>query len=111
MKKIYQLVVLLVSLLYIYSSEDNCYEEDVSKKSKCHDKTVKDSGYYCCYIKSKDNDGTYAGCIELSKEEKNDIKKYIEEIESEEGEGDIQSLDCKSSFIELGLFSLIFLLL
>lgn len=111
MIKIYQLFILLVSL-YIYSSND-CEQEDVSKKSVCHDKTVKDSGKYCCFIKAKANGKTSSACVSLTKEEKENIKKTIEEWEkaADVSGAKIKSLDCKSSFIELGLISLIFLLL
>ena len=47
-------------------------------------------------------------CIELSKEEKENIKEAIKE--AEKGGADIKSLDCKSSFIEFGLLSLMLLL-
>ena len=111
MKKVYQIIILLVSLLYINSSTDPyCEDENVSKKSICHDQTVANSGEYCCYIKGKYKGETYTGCTSLSQAQKNDIDKTIDEIEDDDG-GSITSLDCKSSFIELGLFSLIFLLL
>jgi len=111
MKKVYQIIILLVSLLYINSSsEPDCDDENVSKKSVCHDQTVANSGYYCCYYKSKYNEETETGCTSLSQAQKNDIDKTIDEIEKKEGIT-IKSLDCKSSFIELGLFSLILLLL
>ena len=107
MKKLYQILILLVSLLYIYS--DNCEEENVSTKSKCHDKTEENSGKFCCYIKYKYDGDTKTGCISLSKENKENIKDTIKEMETSGGK--VKSLDCKSSFIEFGLFSLIFLLL
>ena len=107
MKKIYQILILLISLLYIYS--ESCEEINVSKKSTCHDKTVESSGEFCCYIKSKYNGETATGCISLLKENKDNIKDFIKEMEKQGGK--VKSLDCKSSFIEVGLFSLIFLLL
>lgn len=108
----YQIIILLISFLYINnSSEDDCFEMDPSKKKVCHDKTVSNSGYYCCYIKykSKGNGQTYTLCSELSSEEKKDIDKAIEELESEGA--DVKNFDCKSSYLELGLLSIIFLLL
>jgi hypothetical protein len=47
-------------------------------------------------------------CSELSKEDKENIKEVIKEAEKEDV--DIKSLDCKSSFIEFGLLSLMLLL-
>ena len=84
-------------------------KKNASKRSICHDKTEANSGFFCCYLKSTYNGNTATECMEFTKEEKDNIKKTIEELESFGGE--VKSLDCKSSFIELGLFSLIFLLL
>ena len=111
MKKIYQIIILLVSLLYIYTSTDYCDIDDgnVSKKSTCHDRTIESSGDYCCYLKYKYNGETYSICSLLDKEEKENIKDTINDYKSQGT--DVKSLDCKSSFIELGLFSLAFLLL
>ena len=108
MKKIYQTIILLISLLFIHSETDNCYQLDPSKKSTCHDKTVKDSGNYCCYLKQKFDGNTITSCVELSKEEKENIKEAIKAAEKNDIK--IKTLDCKSSFLEFGLLSLIFLL-
>ena len=110
MKKINQLIILLISILYIYSSSENCFEEDVKSKSTCHDQTDESAGFYCCYLKAKFDGETGTGCIPLSKAQKDDIGSYIKNMEKA-SDADVKSLDCKSSFMELGLFSLIFLLL
>lgn len=109
MKKINQLIILLISILYIYSS-GICLEEDVSSKSTCHDQTDESADLYCCYLKAKFDGETGTGCIPLSKAQKDDIGSYIKNMEKA-SDADVKSLDCKSSFMELGLFSLIFLLL
>lgn len=109
MKKIYQTIIFLVSLLFIHStSENSCTQLNPSNKSTCHDKTVANSDIYCCYLKQKFLGETVTTCIELSKEEKENIKEAIKE--AEKGGADIKSLDCKSSFIEFGLLSLMLLL-
>lgn len=109
MKKIYQTIIFLVSLLFIHStSEDSCSQLNPSKKSTCHDKTVANSDYYCCYLKQKYLGETITSCTELSKEDKENIKEVIKEAEKEGL--DIKSFDCKSSFIEFGLLSLMLLL-
>jgi hypothetical protein len=77
MKKIYQTIIFLVTVLFIHSSDDNCYELNPSKKSTCHDKTVANSDIYCCYLKQKFLGETLTTCIELSKEEKENIKEAI----------------------------------
>lgn len=109
MKKINQLIILLISILYIYSVSD-CSEDDVSSKSTCHDQTDESAGFYCCYYKVKYDGNTGTGCTILTKAQKDDIGSYIKNLEKQ-SESDVKSLDCKSSFMELGLFSLIFLLL
>jgi len=109
MNKIYHLVILLVFLLNIQLSASTCVEANPSKKSTCHDKTVANSGSYCCYYKAKASGVSGTSCIELTKDQKDNIKDFIKEFEK--SGVDVKSLDCKSSFIEFGLFSLIFLLL
>ena len=109
MKKTYHLLILLVSLLNIQYSNSACIELNPSKASNCHDKTVANSGTYCCYYKIKSHGVSAASCLELPKEQKDKIDDYIKNIET--SGISVESLDCKSSFIEFGLFSLIFLLL
>ena len=109
MKNIYHLICLLVLLLNIQYSSPICAEANPSGKSTCHDKTVANSGSYCCYYKAKANGATGTVCLELTKEQKDNIKDYIKQIEK--AGADVKSLDCKSSFIQFGLFSLIILLL
>jgi hypothetical protein len=110
MKKLFPIIIFLISVWYIYSSSDPlCEGENVSKRNICHDQTQENSGFFCCYYKSTYNGDTATGCTELTKSQKENIKKTIEDLESKGV--DIKSLDCKTSFIELGLFSLIFLVL
>jgi hypothetical protein len=109
MNKIYRLVILLVSLINILCTPTTCIEANPSKKSTCHDKTVANSGEYCCYYKAKANGVTGTTCFELTKDQKENIKDYIDMVEK--AGVSVKSLDCKSSFIEFGLLSLIFLLL
>ena len=109
--KNYQIIILLILIIYIFSSEDNCYKVNPSKKSECHNlytEEDRNNGYFCCYVKSKGNGITATGCISLSKKEKDNIKDTIKEMES--GGGEVKSLDCEASYLSIGLFSLIFLL-
>ncbi len=109
MKSIYQIIILLVSLLYINSSSD-CNDIENPSRTECRTYTSADDGEYCCYYKVKYQGNTYTRCLLLDKTEKDDINKFIDQLEKED-DVSVKSLDCKSSFIELGLFSLIFLLL
>ena len=107
MKRIYQITILLVSILYIYS--DDCISVNPSGKSDCHDKSDKSGSSFCCYYKIKVNGQTSTTCLPLTKEVKEKIKDYIKTAKNTGVE--VESLDCKSSFIGFGLLSLIFLLL
>ena len=103
-------MILLVSLLNIQYSNSACIELNPSKASNCHDKTVSNSGTYCCYYKVKALVATADSCLELTQQEKDNIDDTIKNLEKTTSVT-VDSLDCKSSFIEFGLFSLIFLLL
>ena len=108
MNKIYYLAILLVLLLNIQLSVSVCIETNPSKKSICHDKTPAYADF-CCYYKVKISGVTVSSCLELTKDQKDKINDFIKEIEKTGVK--VKSLDCKSSFIQFGLFSLIFLLL
>lgn len=106
--KIYQIIILLISIVYIYSG--SCVKENPSKKSECHDlytEEQKKTGS-CCYLKAKADGETVTVCMPLTNEQKNNIKDYIKDLEK--GGGDVKSLDCKASYLSIGLFSLILIL-
>jgi hypothetical protein len=108
MNKIYYLAILLVLLLNIQLSVSVCVQANPTKKSTCHDRTPAYADF-CCYYKVKASGVTVTSCLELTKDQKDKIKDFIKEIEKTGVK--VKSLDCKSSFIQFGLFSLIFLLL
>ncbi len=88
-----------------------CEKENPSKKSECHDAYAdkeRNNGKYCCYIEFKKDGEKGKFCEEYTKEEKDNIEETIKEIEKDGF--DVKSLDCKSSYLSIGLFSLIFLL-
>ena len=105
-------MILLVSLLNIQYSNSSCVEVGLnpSKESHCHDQTQSNSGTYCCYYKVKAHGVTVTSCLPLTKDQKDKIDDTISNLEKTTSVT-VESLDCKSSFIEFGLFSLIFLLL
>ena len=107
MKK-YQIIILLISIAYICS---RCEKENPSKKSECHDAYTdedRNNGKYCCYIEVKKDGKEEKFCEDYTKEEKDNIENTIKEIEKDGL--DVKSLDCKSSYLSISLFSLIFLL-
>ena len=102
-------MILLVSLLNIQCSDLECSQDNPPNKNTCNAKTVANSDQYCCYYKAKIDGLVSVTCHEISGTVYNNIGVFIDEIEN--SGATVESFDCKSSFIEFGLFSLIFLLL
>ena len=106
----YQIFILLISFLYINNfSYDGCFENNTIKEN-CHKKTDSNSGNFCCHLNytSKENKKSYALCTKISKDQKDKIKDLIRELIS--NGAIVKSLDCKSSYLELGLLIIIILL-
>ncbi len=85
----------------------------------CKKRTVTNSTDHCCYttislnimgVKESDK-----GCDEITKDEYNDIKKYINEVKGvleEYGATDIKfTVDCSSSYLILSILGLIIFLI
>lgn len=106
--KFYNIILFASLFLCTLSEDDNCIlKENASSAKDCKD--IKTSFYKCCYYKGKLDDEDYSRCIPLLKEQYDDIKATIKEIEKEGG--DVKKLDCKSYYLELSLLSFILLLL
>ena len=104
-------------LCYVEDYEDTRSEcekkESASKASDCNKLKVGDGSQYCCYMHATmDGEDPYKGCTEITKEEYNDIKKYISEVEKEEKEYNtkIKDLDCNSAHLKIGILSLLLIL-
>ena len=96
-----------------HDTESECDQKDsASKATDCNKLKVCDGYQYCCYMHSTSNRGTYKGCTELTKEEYNDIKKYISELEEEskDSNGKIKEIDCNSARLGVGLLILLLIL-
>lgn len=91
-----------------------CKEDEVASPKGIDDCKIREHGNdkYCCYIKGKMRKGFYIynvdGCIEMDKIDiDNDaIEKYMEQ---QENYGSKFSLDCSTSYLSLGLLSLLML--
>ena len=80
------------------------------KAKDCKDLETDDSEDYCCYAKGKDkNKQSLSGCVTVKKENYNKIKDFIKSLEDDGYE--VKKLDCNSSYLELGVLSIILLLL
>ena len=112
--KNYKIIILLISVTYIYSQ---CFSFDyVFNKTKWFEakfsEDEKKLGYSnCCYYSFRHLSDDYDTnvCIGLYKEQFDDINKFILTTE-EEQEVVINSVDCKSLYIKLGIISLIYIL-
>ena len=91
--------------------------DEKASKSECTSRTLseyeKSFAYKCCFSKGtcQDEDGdkeTYKGCTLVTREMYDNIKKYVDEGKKE-GCKDI-TIDCKSSFFNLALTSLIIII-
>ena len=111
---------LILCSLIIYINTLQCLSKDTaSSSSDCKDLEVTLTGNHCCYIKASTE---YAGakievkrCTEITQTDYDNIdqaiKNAIEESEKAGMKISIDSLDCKSSYIVLSLFSLLLFLL
>ena len=111
---------LILCSLIIYINTLSCTsKESASSSSDCKDLEVESPGDHCCYFKgSAEMAGAKAEfkrCVELTQAEYDKIdetiKKAIEDLAKEGMKMEVDSLDCKSSYIVLSLFSLLLLLL
>lgn len=96
---------------YDYDNDSECdKKESASKATECNKLKVGDDYQYCCYMHyTMDGEDPYKGCIEITKEEYKDIKKYISEAEDKYNVK-IKKLDCNSAHLEIGLLSLLLIL-
>ncbi len=109
--KFYQILI-LISLILLINSADFCdLEVQATKPEDCANLIKASRTNYCCYFKGMWKGKTYNGnCMDITPIPYNEMKEYIEEMNKEEGY-DIQSLDCKSSYMQIGILYLILLFL
>ena len=111
MVKCYVLLILLCSIIFVKTKSD-CDGIAASSTNECVDKFSqedRDGGYYCCFAKAKKNGVSKSECMSLIEEEVDDLDNYIGLLE-EQGYTDV-SVNCKSFYLQLGLLSLLLILL
>ena len=104
--KILTILVSILLLTYINTSSE-CEGTKGKKADDCKDLKKDDSEGYCCYIKSKKGDDTAEGCVEISKDNYNNIKDFIKTMEKDADGAKVKKLDCYSVYLTGSLLSLI----
>ena len=102
--KVYQIILLLTLITFAYQFPI-CVSLDPSVKN-CDDaisQADKNQGYHCCYLKKE---GITGFCQLLVKDEYENIQETIIKMS-----GKVESLDCRSSYLRLGIFALLYLLI
>ena len=111
--KIYQAITILILISYIYAA--SYCENKPDSPTKAEDcSSHKANGGYCCLMKDKDG----SECTGLGPNEYKYVKDYVKYFKKcyPKSDGDCEeykdySIDCKSSYLVLSLFSLILLFL
>ena len=114
MAKYYILLILLCSVIFIHTTdlENQCITGGGSSTYECVNKFGDDdrnAGYYCCYAKAKKDGVQKSECVFLLEEQYDEIKDYIGSIK-DQGYKDV-SVECKSYYLQLGVLSLLLILL
>ena len=105
-------IIIVFSLITLINNVEFCdLTVSASNPGDCSKLIKASSCNFCCLFKGKWKGIDYSGnCMDLSPVRYNEMKEYIEEMNKEEGY-DIQSLDCKSSYMQIGILYLILLFL
>ena len=116
MKKL-AFIISIFLMSYIYSESCDSKEAATGYKD-CKDLTVSGNYKYCCFIKNsvsyKGQSSEYKSCESLTKEQYDQIKKYIDEVEAEakkEGYEYKIEINCKSNYLQYYLATLLLLIL
>jgi hypothetical protein len=112
--KFYQAITILILISYIYAAS-YCDANAPNSPTKVEDCTShKANGGYCCFVKEKsgnDCDGIGPNAYKYVKDYVKYHKKCYPKSDGDCEEYKDFSIDCKSSYLVLSLFSLILLFL
>ena len=111
--KFCQIIFLVLLMIDIISCDHCSWTQTLGKVSKvadCKDLSLDDNEKHCCYLEGKKDDKDVKGCFPLTEDDYKDMKKTIKEIEKQNN-ADVDKLDCKSFYLQIGIISLIFLIL
>lgn len=107
--KFCQIIFLVLLMIDISSCADCDIEASASKAADCKDLDKEGEIKHCCFIKGKIDDKEVKGCHPLTEAQYNDIKQTIKDLEKNNAK--VDKLDCKSFYLQIGIISLIFLIL
>ena len=108
MKKYANLIFLILLFTNIYCEESACELKNPASSIKdCKGLKVSDSYKYCCYLDEIENDENLKFCYEITESEYNDIDKLKKTLK--EANIKVNSLDCNSYYLNIGLLSLMVL--
>ena len=116
-------ILLFISYLFVFiNSTCETDEEDTIKYRKyanCKDRSfdsdeINNNAYRCCYIEIETEtanvDKKVHGCIAITKTQYDNLRATIREKEAVAGVDDVE-IDCESSYLIYGLYSLFLFLL
>jgi len=115
--KVFAFIISILLISFIIS--EDCDKENVSGKNDCKSLTAP-ANEYCCYFNIKYTENgkaeEYKSCGTLTKSEYDNINKFKEDNKKNaEKEGDITNadikVDCKSSYLQYYLASLLLLII
>ena len=104
------IILLMINISFISSDCD--MEVSASKAGDCEDLEVDESKgeKYCCFVKGTSNNKKLNTCVPITEAQYKDIDQTIKLVEGV-FDGKVEKLDCKSFYLQLGLISLIWLIL
>ena len=118
--KVFFFLIVCTLIIYANTSSTYCLEKtSASSAYDCQGLAVSTPGGYCCYYRfATEFQGyrqEYSTCAELSPADYNDIWASIQKAKDDAAATgvylDVYSLDCKSSYLALSLFSLLLFIL
>ena len=110
--KIFQIILITTLVICIHNT---CMKlKDVASKTECFSRELSDAekaseGKYCCYFLYLDGSHEDDSCLPFSQKQIDNIEDTIKAYETLM-EVTVKSLDCKSSYLQIGLLGLLFFL-
>ena len=109
--KIFQIILFTTLVIFIHNT---CTKlSDVTSYRECHNRELnaleKIGASYCCYYYTVDGSDEVKRCLPYSQNQYDNIQDTINSIESTLGVK-VKSLDCKSSYLQIGLLGLLLFL-
>ena len=106
--------LLIMAILFIYIKSDCSATSGIDRYTDCTNRVLSlvEKGFgnsYCCYIYGVNGNEKKKRCTPISQNEYDNMEKTIDYYTSIYA-FNIKSFDCKSSYIQIGLLGLLFLL-